>query len=60
APLPVFLARRHKLVRVSDQGPPTRSPWLVFHRDTRNDKTMKAVRRWVVDACRRVIGDASG
>lgn len=60
APLPVFLATRHKLVKASDQGPPTRTPWLVFHRDTRNDKTMKAVRKWVADACRSVIADASG
>ena len=60
APLPSFLARQHNLVAGSDQGPPTRTPWLVFHRDTRNDTAMKVVRRWVADACRRVISDVSG
>ncbi len=56
APLPVFIAQRHELVQVSEIGPPTRTPWLVFHRDTRNDAAMRAVRNWVVEACRRVIG----
>ncbi|MEM9692849.1 MAG: substrate-binding domain-containing protein [Myxococcota bacterium] len=51
APLPVFLARRASLVQLPAFDLPSRTPWLVFHRDTRRDPRLKAVRNWVVETC---------
>ena len=56
APLPAFLAIRHGLVPITSHALPDRTPWLVFHRDSRNDKTLKTVRAWVNEACRTAFG----
>lgn len=55
APLPAFIAVARGLVEVPSPALPKRQPWLVFHRDTRDHKRMKAVRAWVVDCCRDAL-----
>ena len=55
APLPEFIARKAGLVRVSNLSIPARTPWLVFHRDTRKDPRQKAVRDWIQNACETAI-----
>ncbi|MEO0574444.1 MAG: LysR family transcriptional regulator [Pseudomonadota bacterium] len=56
APLPVFSAEAAGLVRVPSRTFPQRHPWLVFHRDTRNDKRMTTVRQWVISCCKTAFG----
>ncbi|MFC4292572.1 LysR family transcriptional regulator [Sphingorhabdus arenilitoris] len=51
APLPAFLANAAKLVRIPSAPLPDRKPFLVFHRDTRNNKIMKRVRQWIIECC---------
>jgi len=58
APLPGFLAVRNGLVPIKSHVLPDRTPWLVFHRDSRNDKTQKVVREWVNEACRIAFGSS--
>jgi len=53
--LPDFLARKTPLVMVPAPTSPTRNPWLVFHRDTRDQVSMKAVRNWIVDAFKHTL-----
>lgn len=55
APLPSFIAKQHGLTPVGEHGLPDRTPWLVFHRDTRASASMKAVRAWIEDACRQTL-----
>jgi DNA-binding transcriptional LysR family regulator len=57
APVPAFLARQHKLLLADAPALPDRIPWLVFHRDTRQDASMKAVRAWIEAACRHAFED---
>ncbi len=57
APLPKFLAQSAGLVEVPSSKLPQRSPWLVFHRTNRNNRRMRMVRRWIVDACKQCFGD---
>lgn len=56
APLPSFTAEAAGLIALPQTGLPQRHPWLVFHRDTRNDRRMKRVRLWIVDACKDSFG----
>lgn len=53
AMVPDFLAQRHGLIRVSAPPVPVRKPWIVFHRDNRRDREIKAVRDWIADCCRK-------
>lgn len=55
APLPTFIARRANLVLASPERLPDRTPWLVFHRDARNDARLRAVRRWIVEAVEEAV-----
>ena len=48
--LPTHMARQAGLLQIPDRGIPQRQPYLVFHRDMRNVKRIKAVRQWVFDA----------
>ena len=50
APLPDFLARRQDLVHVAASPLPERAMWIAFHRDTRDNRKMKMVRNWIVEA----------
>lgn len=52
APLPVFSAARSDFVEIAAPPLPKRHPWLVFHRDTRDNKPMKTVRDWIAQSCR--------
>ncbi|MEM0930050.1 MAG: LysR family transcriptional regulator [Pseudomonadota bacterium] len=58
APLPHFLAEPAGLVVLPHIELPRRSPWLVFHRDNRPNKTMQIVRNWIADACQSVYAAA--
>lgn len=58
APLPAFLATRAGLAEVEGVQLPARSPWLVFHRDGRSDRRLKAVRDWIDAACKDALGPA--
>jgi len=55
APAPHFLAQTYDLVQLEQPSLPDRTPWLVFHRDTRGDARLRAVRDWIAKACRRAI-----
>ncbi len=48
--LPTHMARQAGLLQIPARGIPQRQPYLVFHRDMRNVKRIKAVRQWVFDA----------
>lgn len=52
AMLPDFLAQRHGLVPIPAPPVPPRKPWIVFHRDNRRNREIKAVRDWIADCCR--------
>lgn len=58
APLPSFIARGFDLVPLPDVTLPERSPWLVFHRDAKNDASSKAVRSWIEASVREALQDA--
>ncbi|MEO0369387.1 MAG: LysR family transcriptional regulator, partial [Pseudomonadota bacterium] len=49
--LPDYSATHHGLIKLRDSGVPARTPWLAFHRDTRNQPKMKAIRSWIVKSC---------
>ncbi|QTD57169.1 LysR family transcriptional regulator [Parasphingorhabdus cellanae] len=51
AMVPDFLAQRHGLFRVSAPPIPVRKPWIVFHRDNRRNREIRAVRDWIVACC---------
>lgn len=47
--LPDAIAQREPLlVRLDLPTPPARQPWLVFHRDLRQQRDLKAARDWIV------------
>ncbi len=48
--LPHYLGSQTGLLQIPARGIPPRQPYLVFHRDMRNVKRIKAVRQWVFDA----------
>lgn len=52
---PAFSALRLGLVEVAYPALPVRQPWLVFHRDTRNNLRMSRVRDWIVECCREAF-----
>ena len=47
--LPQYLAAQTGLIHIPARGIPPRQPYLVFHKDMRNVKRVKAVREWVID-----------
>ena len=47
APLPHFLARTSGLRRLDAPKLPTRTPWMVFHRETRRGDKVGFVRNWI-------------
>ncbi len=53
--LPTYLARQAGLLQIPARGIPPRQPYLVFHRDMRNVKRIKAVRQWVFDALEKAL-----
>ncbi|MEO1476191.1 MAG: LysR family transcriptional regulator [Pseudomonadota bacterium] len=55
APLPSFLATKMGLLPIAGVQLPDRTPWLVFHRDTRHHPQQKIVRDWIETACKEAI-----
>ncbi|MBI1394313.1 MAG: LysR family transcriptional regulator [Alphaproteobacteria bacterium] len=55
APLPVFLAQAAGLQELPKYPLPDRMPWLVFHRASRTDERLKAVRDWIETACKQAL-----
>lgn len=51
APLPSHYTFSADLVKVASPKLPKRTPWIVFHRDTRSVKRMKIVRDWIHQCC---------
>ena len=49
APLPHFMAERAGLVCLKAPDLPVRTPYLVFHRETRQVPVLQTVRRWIVE-----------
>ncbi|MEL6361932.1 MAG: LysR substrate-binding domain-containing protein [Pseudomonadota bacterium] len=56
APLPVFSSTDLDLVKIPSAPLPPRQPWIVFHRDTRANKTLKKIRDWIFQVCTDVFG----
>jgi DNA-binding transcriptional LysR family regulator len=48
--LPDFLGNEHGLIALRKYPIAARDAWLVFHPETRNEPTMRNVRRWVVES----------
>lgn len=57
APLPSFLAKKIGLVPIAGFQLPDRTPWMVFHRDTRHHPQQKSVRDWIEAACKEAISE---
>ena len=50
--LPDYLAEERNLHRIDFPAPPPRPLWLVFHKDSKSDVRMRAVRQWIVECVR--------
>lgn len=55
AMLPNFVARKAGLIRITAPHVPSRSPYLLFHRDFRNVKRIRKVREWIVEAFNKIL-----
>ena len=53
--LPKYSALMSDLIEIPCKGLPIRSPWLTFHRDSRDQAKMQIVRNWIVNSCEEVF-----
>ncbi|MCI5047036.1 MAG: LysR family transcriptional regulator [Aquisalinus sp.] len=56
APLPVYRGKELGLEVVPGPDLPARQPWIVFHRDNRNNKRIRSVRNWIADCFKKEVG----
>jgi len=56
--VPKFIAERQGLIEVPSPPTPTRTPYLVFHRDFRKVKRIVLTKNWIVDCFEKTLGKA--
>ena len=50
--IPQFIGRREQLEEIPQPQLPSRAPYIVYHRDLRNVKRMRIVRKWIEESFR--------
>lgn len=50
--IPQFIGRREQLEEIPQPQLPSRAPYIVYHRDLRNVKRMRVVRKWIEESFR--------
>ncbi|MCI5044832.1 MAG: LysR family transcriptional regulator [Aquisalinus sp.] len=56
APLPVYRGKQLGLEVVPGPDLPPRQPWIVFHRDNRNNRRIRSVCDWIADCFKKEVG----
>ncbi len=56
APLPVYRGKELGLQVVPEPELPARQPWIVFHRDNRNNRRIRSVRNWIAACFKKEVG----